>query len=58
MHAPTLDHWATVKQILRYLKSFIEYGLTILPFPSTIIHTLLIPTGMVVQMIGILQWII
>jgi hypothetical protein len=34
MHNPIIVHWAAVKQILRYLKGTLDYGLTITPSSS------------------------
>lgn len=34
MHNPSKEHWAVVKQILRYLKDIIAYGLTFNRSPS------------------------
>ncbi|KAH0645844.1 hypothetical protein KY284_033728 [Solanum tuberosum] len=38
MHNPTLDHWKAVKQILRYLKDSLTYGITTMPSASSIIN--------------------
>jgi hypothetical protein len=38
MHAPTEDHWATVKHILRYLQASTSYGLHITRDSSLSLH--------------------
>jgi hypothetical protein len=38
MHAPTEDHWAAVKRILRYLQATTSYGLHITRDSSLSLH--------------------
>ncbi|XP_019191042.1 PREDICTED: uncharacterized protein LOC109185558 [Ipomoea nil] len=38
MHSPTVDHWALVKRVLRYVKGTLAFGLRITPSPTTTIH--------------------
>ncbi|XP_019198669.1 PREDICTED: uncharacterized protein LOC109192467 [Ipomoea nil] len=38
MHSPTVDHWALVKRVLRYIKGTLDYGLRLTSSPSTSIH--------------------
>ncbi|XP_019171058.1 PREDICTED: uncharacterized protein LOC109166620 [Ipomoea nil] len=38
MHAPTTDHWAMVKRVLRYIKGTLHYGLHLSASPTTFIH--------------------
>ncbi|XP_019159665.1 PREDICTED: uncharacterized protein LOC109156265 [Ipomoea nil] len=38
MHSPTVDHWALVKRVLRYIKGTLDFGLRLAPSSSTCIH--------------------
>ncbi|XP_019166966.1 PREDICTED: uncharacterized protein LOC109162737 [Ipomoea nil] len=38
MHSPTVEHWALVKRVLRYIKGTLDYGLRLSPSSSTSIH--------------------
>ncbi|XP_019191043.1 PREDICTED: uncharacterized protein LOC109185559 [Ipomoea nil] len=38
LHSPTIDHWALVKRLLRYIKGTLDFGLRLTPSLSTTIH--------------------
>ncbi|XP_019172669.1 PREDICTED: uncharacterized protein LOC109168070 [Ipomoea nil] len=38
MHSPTIDHWAMVKRVLRYIKGTLDYGLHLVASPTSTIH--------------------
>lgn len=38
MHSPTVNHWTTVKRILRYLRGTSDYGLRLMHASSNILH--------------------
>ncbi|XP_019155769.1 PREDICTED: uncharacterized protein LOC109152517 [Ipomoea nil] len=38
MHSSTVDHWALVKRVIRYIKGTLDYGLRLTSSPSTSIH--------------------
>jgi hypothetical protein len=37
LHAPTTDHWTTVKRILRYIRFTVGYSLKSVKFLSTLV---------------------
>ncbi|XP_019160464.1 PREDICTED: uncharacterized protein LOC109157036 [Ipomoea nil] len=52
MHSPTVDHWALVKRVLRYIKGTLDYGLCLTPSASTAYMPTPTLTGLGVRWIG------